>query len=106
MCFLCSALGPMALIPSLFLAHKEGLVSVMILDSAAYMSMVVALLARRLSFKARGYLACLSLYALGVGVSVLLGLNGGGYIWLFGVSVMMSTIMGMRAPCGPWCSTP
>ncbi len=97
MCFLCSALGPMALIPSLFLAHKEGFISVMIVDCAAYASMVVALLARRLSFKARGYLACLSLYALGVGISLLLGLNGGGYIWLFGVSVMMSTIIGMGA---------
>ncbi len=97
MCFLCSALGPVALIPSLLLAHKEGLFSVMILDCAAYLNMVVALLARRLSLKARGYLACLSLYALGVGVSMLVGMNGGGYIWLFGASVMMSTILGMGA---------
>jgi PAS domain S-box-containing protein len=97
MCFLCSALGPLALIPSVLLAYKEGIVSVMILDCAAYLTMVLALLARRWSLKTRGYLACLALYSLGVGVSLLVGMNGGGYIWLFGASVMMSTIIGMGA---------
>jgi PAS domain S-box-containing protein len=97
MCFIASALGPFALVPSVLLAYSEGLISVMILDCAAYLTMLAALLARRLSLKARGYLACLSLYSLGVGVSLLLGLNGAGYIWLFGASVMMSTIIGLRA---------
>ncbi|MFZ1982833.1 MAG: hypothetical protein WAU91_00370, partial [Desulfatitalea sp.] len=97
MCFIASALGPFSLVPSILLAYSEGRISVIILDCAAYLTMLAALLARRLSLKARGYLACLGLYSLGVGISVLLGLNGAGYIWLFGASVMMSTIVGLRA---------
>jgi len=96
LCFICTLLGPPVLIPSIMLAYAEGLWSIIVLDVGAYLTIVTALVCRSWSLKVRGLLACLCLYALGVGLSLFLGPFGAGYIWLFGASVIMSTFY-------PWC---
>ncbi len=96
-CFTASALGPFALIPSLALAFLEGLWSVILLDSGAYLSALVILLSRGLSFQIRAWTICLMLYSLGAGLMFILGPTGAGYIWLFGASVIMAAILGFSA---------
>lgn len=97
MCFIASAAGPFALVPSLFLAYSEGLWSVIILDLGAYAVIVTILLGRRWPLKIRGYAICFILYSLGAGLLFILGPVGAGYIWLFGTSVIISTLLGLGA---------
>ena len=88
---------PLALIPSLTLAYFEGLWSIIALDSGAYIIVLVVLLGHRFSFNIRAWAICLMLYGLGIGLMVILGPTGAGYIWLFGASVMMAAILGFNA---------
>ena len=97
MCFIASALGPFALVPSLILAYVEGLWSVMVLDIFAYAFIVTILVGRKWPLKIRGYAVCLILYSLGAGLLFILGPVGAGYIWLFGTSVIISTLIGLSA---------
>jgi PAS domain S-box-containing protein len=94
--FIAFVLGPFALIPSLILAFSEGLVSVFLLDLGAYAAVAVLLFSRHLSIQIRTWTFGLILYALGIGLLVILGTLGAGYIWLFGASVLMATILGFR----------
>jgi two-component system cell cycle sensor histidine kinase/response regulator CckA len=96
-CFLASTLGVFALIPSLALAFFEARWDIIILDSFAYLTILTVLLSRRLSLKIRAWAVCLVLYFLGVGLLFMLGPHGAGYIWLFGASVMVGAIVGLRA---------
>jgi PAS domain S-box-containing protein len=96
-CFTAGALGPLALIPSLALAYFEGLWNVILLDTGAYLIAISVLVGRRLSFTIRAWLVCLMLFGLGVGLMVILGPNGAGYIWLFGASVMIAALLGFHA---------
>ena len=89
-------LGPFALIPSLILAYVEGRWDVIGLDSFAYGLAVVILLGRRISLNIRAWLACLLFYVLGAGLLFMLGNVGAGYIWLFGSSVMVGALIGLR----------
>jgi two-component system, cell cycle sensor histidine kinase and response regulator CckA len=95
--FLGTVIGPPVLIPSVLLAYAEGLWSIIILDIAAFLIMIAGLLGRRWPMRVRGFLASLCLYGLGVCLSFLLGPFGAGYIWLFGASVMVSVLLGMKA---------
>ncbi len=97
MCFIAGVCGPVALIPSLTLAYLERRWNVMLLDLLVYGSILLVLFKPRWSLRRRAVLACLNLYALAVGLLWLLGPVGAGYIWLFGISVMISTIIGLRA---------
>ena len=96
-CFLAAVLGPFALIPSLWISYQEGLWSVIVLDSAAYITTVVIILGRNWSLKIRTVCFCFNLYALGILLLFLLGPVGAGYIWLFGASVIISAIVGLEA---------
>jgi len=96
-CFLAAVLGPIALIPSLWLAYQERLWSVILLDSAAYITSVVIIIGRDWPLKARTCGVCFILYALGACILFILGPVGAGYIWLFGASVIISAIIGLEA---------
>jgi len=97
MCFIAVFIGPLALIPSVWLAYLEKLTHVVILDLAAYGFVLFIFLGRRLSLKVRAWTAYLLLYTLGSTLLFLLGHLGAGYIWLFGASVMMASILGFGA---------
>jgi len=97
MCFIAGVCGPVALIPSLTLAYLERRWNVMLLDLLVYGSILLVLFKPRWPLRRRAVLACLNLYALAVGLLWLLGPMGAGYAWLFGISVMISTIIGVRA---------
>ena len=92
-----ATLGPFALIPSLILAFLEGLWSVALLDTGAYAAIVVLFLSRQASLHTRTWGFCLIVYTLGVGLLFMLGSLGAGYIWIFGASVLLATILGFRA---------
>ena len=96
-CFIVAVLGPIALVPSLLLAYKEGLWSIILIDSLAYMTIVMILIARNSSFVVRALELCSILYALGIWILFILGPVGAGYIWLFGASVLISTFIGLGA---------
>ncbi|MCF8038237.1 MAG: PAS domain S-box protein [Desulfohalobiaceae bacterium] len=96
-CFISAVFGLIALIPSLMLSYHERLWSVVIIDLAAYCTIVAILIFRRVDLKIRAYTACLILYMLGIGLLFVLGPIGAGYIWLFGASVLMGAIIGLRA---------
>jgi len=96
-CFVAAVFGPIALVPSVLLAYAEGLWGVIFLDFAAYFTAVGILLGRGLPLKFRASAACFFLYFLGTGLLFFLGPIGAGYIWLFGASVLMSAIVGLRA---------
>jgi PAS domain S-box-containing protein len=96
-CFIAAAFGPIALVPSLLLAYREGLWIVILIDSLAYMATVAILIGRNVSFVVRALVLCFILYALGVCILFILGPGGAGYIWLFGASVLISTFIGLGA---------
>ena len=96
-CFIAAVLGPIALVPSLLLAYREGLWIIILVDSLAYMAAVTILIARNVSFVVRALVLCFILYALGVCILFILGPGGAGYIWLFGASVLISTFIGLGA---------
>ncbi len=95
--FIATVLGPAVLIPSLILCYVEGLWNVIILDLFAYGMAVAILFGRRIPLNIRAWSACLVLYLLGVGLLFMLGSVGAGYIWLFGASVMVGALIGLRA---------
>ena len=96
-CFIAAVLGPAALIPSLLLAYVEGRWEVIVLDLFAYGMAVAVLFGRRIPFHIRAWSLCLVLYILGVGLLFMLGNAGAGYIWLFGASVMVGALIGLKA---------
>ena len=96
-CFIGAVFGPIALAPSLFLAYKEGLWIVIVVDFLAYTVAVTILIARNASFILRALVICFILYALGVCILFIVGPVGAGYIWLFAASVLISTFVGVSA---------
>ncbi len=96
-CFTAAFFGPIALIPSLALAYYEGRWDIIVVDSMAYLTAVAILVGRRLPLKIRAWSACTMLYLLGVGLLFMLGPIGAGYIWLFGASVLIGGIIGLKA---------
>ncbi len=96
-CFIAATLGPVVLIPSIMLCYVEGLWSVIILDLFSYGMAVTILFGRRIPLNIRAWSVCLVLYLLGLGLLFTLGSVGAGYIWLFGASVMVGALIGLRA---------
>jgi PAS domain S-box-containing protein len=96
-CFLAAVIGPIALIPSIWISYREGLWDVIVLDCGAYAVAVGILFKREWPLKIRTGILSLVLYALGMCLLLFLGPVGAGYIWLFSASVIISAIVGMRA---------
>ena len=94
---LSGVIGFVALIPSVGLAIKEGLWSVAVLDTAAYLIIIFLALAKRTAYRVRAWTACVVLYLLGLGLSLFLGLLGAAYIWLFAFAVVAGLLIGLRA---------
>ena len=96
-CFTAGFFGPLVLVPSILLSMAEGLGSVAILDLAAYFGTVAVLFSKNLSLKIRAGLIFIVLFSLGVGLMVILGPVGAGYVWLLGASIIVSTIYDLKA---------
>ncbi len=95
--FFASVFGPFALIPSLILSLKEGLLSIFILDSVAYIVVLVVLLSKKISLKQKTWVAFSIFYFLGTGLLFILGFYGAGYIWLFSAALIVGAMIGVRA---------
>ena len=95
--FFAAVFAPFALIPSLILSFKEGLISVFILDSAAYIIVLMVLFSNKISLKQKTWIAFSIFYFLGILLLLILGFYGGGYIWLFGAAVIVGAMIGIKA---------
>jgi len=95
--FFAAVLGPFALIPSLILSFNEGLWGVFIMDSTAYLVVLLVLFSKKCSLKHKTWLTFLIFYSLGTGLLFILGFYGGGYIWLFGASLIVGAMIGLKA---------
>ena len=95
--FLAVVLGPFALIPSLILSYNEGLWGVFILDSAAYLITLVVFFSKKFSLKHKTWIIFFIFYLLGVLLLSMLGFQGAGYIWLFGASLIVGAMLGLKA---------
>ncbi|MBI9076619.1 MAG: response regulator [Desulfatibacillum sp.] len=92
-----SVLGPIALIPSLILSFYVKRYDIALLDILAYGTAVYLLFSgKKVSLIKRAWMAFAVFYLLGNGLLFMLGFHGAGYIWLFGASVLIGGIGGMR----------
>ena len=96
-CLLSIIVGTVALFPSLALSIKEDLWPVFILDLTAYVTLITVLVVKRIPFQIRVWTVCLGLYLLGAGLSVMLGLLGAAYIWLFAFGIVAAMLLGVKA---------
>jgi PAS domain S-box-containing protein len=71
--------------------------SVALLDIGAYSGAVAVLILKNRPLGFRAGLIFFVLYFLGLGLIILLGPVGAGYIWLLGASIMVSTIYDLKA---------
>ncbi len=95
--FFASVFGPFALIPSLILSFNEGLWSVFILDSAVYGITVTMLFSKNLALRYKTWVVFSIFYSLGFVLLFILGFYGAGYIWLFGASLIVGVMIGLKA---------
>ncbi len=95
--FFAAVFAPFALIPSLILSFREGLWSIFILDVVAYTIVLVVLFSKRFSLQQKTWIIFLIFYSLGTGLLFVLGFYGGGYIWLFGASLIVGAMIGVKA---------
>jgi len=95
--FFAAVLGPFALIPSLILSFNERLWNIFILDSVAYLIVLVVLVSKKFSLTHKTWISFLIFYSLGMVLVFMLGFYGGGYIWLFGASLIVSAMLGLKA---------
>ncbi len=95
--FTATVVGLFALIPSAVLSVMERRWDILFLDFAVYGGALTILFGRRMPLTVRAWVTCSIFYCLGIGLLLLLGHQGAGYIWLFGASVMAGLLMGLRA---------
>lgn len=67
------------------------------MDSTAYIIVVLALFSKRCTLEHKTWLTFLIFYSLGTGLLFILGFYGGGYIWLFGASLIVGAMIGLKA---------
>ncbi len=95
--FMLAIFGPLILIPAINFASREGHWSLIVIDLCAYISIVSLLYLKHWPLKVRGGIACLTIYFFGILLTTILGPVGGGHIWLFCASVMISVMVGPLA---------
>ncbi len=96
--FFGAVVGPFPLVPSLILSFKEGLWSVFVLDLVVYIIIVlVVLFFQKLSLIYKTWITFIIFYSLGTGLLFMLGFYGAGYIWLFGASLIVGAMIGLKA---------
>lgn len=95
--FFAAIAGPFALVPSLILSFNEGLWAVIILDAIVYSTVLIVLFSNNISLNIRTWITFIIFYILGIGLLLLLGFYGAGYIWLFGASLIVGTMIGYKA---------
>ncbi len=95
--FIGTVIGPFALIPSLILSYKEELWSVFILDSLVYILILIVLFSKKISFKQKSWITFAIFYSLGTGLLLMLGFYGAGYIWLFGATLIIASMIGLKS---------
>jgi signal transduction histidine kinase/ActR/RegA family two-component response regulator len=89
-------LGLVAYLPSVYLAVKENLWSVAVIDTLVYVWLIIGWRGRRLPFGLRAGAILGIIYTLGAFLLVRLGPFGAGPVWLFAFPIMGGVMFGTR----------
>jgi PAS domain S-box-containing protein len=93
-------IGFFAVVPSVWLAYREGLVALAILDAVMYGLALVLFIGRRMPYLVRSLLALGLAYLLGVGICLSVGFMSAGPYWLFSFVVLSGVLLGLRCAVG------
>jgi PAS domain S-box-containing protein len=91
----CSVLGAVVYLPSMYGALRDGLHGVAVVDTVAICTVVGLSLAKSVSFGLRARVLCLVMYAVGTGL--LIGVGAISQIYLFAFSFITVLLFGLRA---------
>jgi PAS domain S-box-containing protein len=93
----CSVLGTVVYLPSVYGALRDGLYGVAVVDTVAVVTVIGLSLATGMHFRLRAAVLCLVMY--GVGVGLLIGIGAISQIYLFGSSFITVLLFGLRLGC-------
>ncbi|MCK5542625.1 MAG: response regulator [Desulfobacterales bacterium] len=88
--------GFIALIPLVIIGYSGGSWSIAGLDLLAWLCALFVLANRGLPLSSRTWIIYFILFLFGTGFLYFLGLNSAGYIWLFGASIIVGIILGIK----------
>jgi signal transduction histidine kinase/CheY-like chemotaxis protein len=91
-----AVLGTVAYIPSVVLAFRFELWSIVAIDTLALAGAYVLLFAKRLSYEARAIGASAIIYLLAVVLIAVLGMTGAGLVWLAAFPLFTAILLGLR----------
>lgn len=97
--FFAAIFSPFALVPSLILSFHEELWSIFFIDSLAYITVLGVLFSKKISLLHKTWITFFIFYFMGTGLLIILGFYGAGYIWLFGASLIVGAMIGVKAAC-------
>jgi signal transduction histidine kinase len=84
------------LLASVYAAYTNQLYSIVFFDLACYIPLVVAATSRRLNFRARVLITLAVFYLIGLGMFLLLGPFGAGWLWLFAFACSASLLLNYK----------
>ncbi|MDX9771315.1 MAG: ATP-binding protein [Tenuifilaceae bacterium] len=90
-------LSVLLFIPSQLMSFRDGLYSLAIANTIAFVALQYLYFSKRLSIKARKVTLLSILYGLGIALLYFMGWRGPGLVYLLGFSVFSSLIMSIRA---------
>jgi signal transduction histidine kinase len=89
-------LGLGVLLASVYAAYTNQLYLIVIFDFACYIPLVVAATSRRLAFRVRVLITLIIFYLIGLGMFLMLGPFGAGWLWLFAFACSASLLLSFR----------
>ncbi len=90
-------IGTIILIPTVLAAFEKGYWGVIVLELAAYLTVLCIFLMQQVFFGIRTWAFFLILYLLGAGVEIMLGPYGSGLICLFMIPILAAILHGLRS---------
>ncbi len=94
----CATMGAVVCVPSVYLALRDRMFSIAVIDTLAVGFVFALLFVRALSFRTRAVAFCLICYVLGV--ALLISVGAISQIYLFGFSIVTALLLGLRAGLG------
>ena len=94
------AMAALVLIPTLYMAVKRGIWTLVCFDLFAFGLSVCLLFLRKIRYGIRATFIVMLVYAVGLVVILHLGFFSGGPFWLFAFAVITAALLGLRAAVG------
>ncbi len=90
-------IGLLVLIPSLYASFKNNLTSVAIIDITVYILLLILCTVRSIPFRWRVNGVLVVFYFLGIGLIIIIGPYGAGFIWLFSFPILGGILLGLKS---------